>query len=216
MRDCVFFTADSTMRQALLGFLTRKDCFKHYNLGTAPFQFDANEDLFASATMDPGTYTTGEELLKPFQNTHRHAVLMLDADWDGSPGAETIRNDLTSRILASGWSEGSFRVIVVDPELEAWIWQRNQRVATALKFGSVAEMVKAVQDAKVDWPDGEPKPSDPKKALEAVATRRRGIGFSSAIHRSITATVSLVNCQDAAFLELRQTLQGWFPLGGDA
>ena len=59
---------------------------------------------------------------------------------------------------------------------------------------------------------GELKPSSPKAALEAVATRRRGIGFSSAIHKSITATVSLVKCQDAAFLELRQTLQRWFPL----
>src|SRR5438309_1338713 len=122
MRDCVFFTADSTMKQALLGFLTRNDCFAHYNLGTAPFAFDPNEDLFSSATMDPGTYTTGEKLLTPFQKLHRHAILMLDADWDGSPGAETIRTDLTERILASGWSADAFKVIVIEPELEAWIW----------------------------------------------------------------------------------------------
>ena len=211
MRDCVFFTADSTMKQALLGFMTRNDRFAHYNLGTAPFAFDPNEDLFSSATMDSGTYTTGEELLKPFQKTHRHAVLMLDAEWDGSPGADTIRTDLTNRILASGWTADEFKVIVIDPELESWIWQRNQRVATALRFGSVAEMVDAVQAANIDWPNGELKPSSPKAALQAVATRRRGIGFSSAIHKSITATVSLVKCQDAAFLELRQTLQGWFP-----
>ena len=42
--------------------------------------------------MDPGTYTTGEELLKPFQKTHRHAVLMLDAEWDGLPGADNDSN----------------------------------------------------------------------------------------------------------------------------
>ena len=212
MRDCVFFTADSTMKQAILGFMSRNDRFAHYNLGTAPFTFEPNEDLFSSATMDPGTYTTGEELLKPFRNTHRHAVLMLDADWDGSPGADNIRNDLTDRILASGWSADAFKVIVIDPELEAWIWQRNQRVATALKFGSVAEMVKAVHDAKIDWPNGNAKPSRPKEALEAVTTRKRGIGYSSALHRSITATVTLVGCQDAAFLELRHTLQVWFPM----
>ena len=41
-RDCVFFTADSTMKQALLGFMTRNDRFVHYNLGTAPFAFDPN------------------------------------------------------------------------------------------------------------------------------------------------------------------------------
>ncbi len=212
MRDCVFFTADSTMKQALLGFMTRNHRFAHYNLGTAPFAFDPNEDLFSSATMDPGTYTTGEELMRPFQKTHRHAVLMLDAQWDGSPGAAAIRTDLSNRILVTGWPADAFKVIVIEPELEAWIWQRNQRLATALKFGSVAEMVKAVHDAKVDWPNGQAKPSRPKEALEAVATRKRKIGYSSALHRAITTTISLAGCRDNAFLELRQTLQRWFPL----
>ncbi|MGO9060067.1 MAG: methylation-associated defense system protein MAD4 [Candidatus Binataceae bacterium] len=212
MRDCVFFTADSTMKQALLGFMTRNDRFAHYNLGTAPFAFDPNEDLFSSATMDPGTYTTGEELMRPFQKTHRHAVLMLDAQWDGSPGAAAIRTDLSNRILVTGWPADAFKVIVIEPQLEAWIWQRNQRLATALKFGSVAEMVKAVHDAKVDWPNGQAKPSRPKEALEAVATRKRKIGYSSALHRAITTTISLAGCRDNAFLELRQTLQRWFPL----
>lgn len=212
MRDCVFFTADSTMKQALLGFMTRNDRFAHYNLGTAPFAFDPNEDLFSSATMDPGTYTTGEELMRPFQKTHRHAVLMLDAQWDGSPGAAAIRTDLSNRILVTGWPADAFKVIVIEPQLEAWIWQRNQRLATALKFGSVAEMVKAVHDAKVDWPNGQAKPSRPKEALEAVATRKRKIGYSSALHRAITTTISLAGCRDNAFLELRQTLQRWFSL----
>ena len=214
MRDCVFLTADSTMKQALLGFLTRNDCFRDYNLGTAPFKFDQNEDLFSSATMDPGTYTTGEELLKPFQKTHKHAVVLLDAEWDGSPGADAIRTDLTARIKATGWAEDSFKVIVIDPELEAWIWQRNQRVASALKFNSVPEMVAAVKAAKIAWPEDQPKPSRPKEALEAVATKKRKIGYSSALHRSITASVTLVGCQDEAFLQLRHILQTWFPIGG--
>jgi hypothetical protein len=214
MRDCVFLTADSTMKQALLGFLNREDRFRPYNLGTANFQFDSNEDLFSSATMDPGTFTTGEELLRPFQRTHRHAIIMLDADWDGSPGADAIRTDLTARILSTGWAATAFKVVVIEPELEAWIWQRNQRVAKVLNFNSVSEMVMAVQAAKIDWPDDKAKPMRPKEALEAVATRKRNIGFSSALHRSITETVSLVGCQDAAFIELKQTLQNWFPIGG--
>lgn len=214
MRDCVFFVADSTMRQALLGFLTRADAFKGYNLGTAPFRFDPNEDLFSSATLDPGTYTTGEELLRPFQATHRRAVLILDAEWDGSPGAETIRTDLTARIAKTGWVADAYRVIVIDPELESWIWQRNNKVAKALKFDSVDEMVKAVEQAMIPWPADQPKPTRPKEALKAVATKRRGIGFSSAIHKAITATVSTRDCADPAFQQLRETLQTWFPAGG--
>lgn len=216
MRACVFFVADSTMRQALLGFLSRNDVHKPYNLGTAPFAFDPNEDLFSSVTLDPGMYTTGEELLRPFQKTHRRAVVILDAEWDGSPGAEAIRTNLSKRIIGTGWAADAFKVIVIEPELEAWIWQRNNKVAAALKFASVSEMVKAVQDAKIDWPDGQDKPTRPKEALEAVATKRRGIGFSSAIHKSITSVASAIACQDAAFQELKATLQAWFPVGGQA
>lgn len=216
MRDCVFLVADSTMRQALLGFLCRNDAHKPYNLGTARFAFDPNEDLFSSATLDPGTYTTGEELLRPFQKTHRRAVVILDAEWDGSPGAQAIQMNLTKRIIGVGWAADAFKVIVIEPELETWIWQRSQRVATALKFATVTEMVKAVQEARIDWPDGQDKPSRPKEALQAVATRRRGIGFSSAIHKSITSVVSATACQDAAFQELKAALQAWFPAGGQA
>jgi hypothetical protein len=216
MRDCVFLVADSTMRQTLLGFLSRNDVHKPYNLGTAPFAFDPNEDLFSSVTLDPGTYSTGEELLRPFQKTHRRAVVILDAEWDGSPGAVTIRANLTKRIVGTGWAADACKVIVIDPELEAWIWQRNNKVATALKFASVHEMVKAVQDAKINWPDGQDKPTRPKEALQAVATKRRGIGFSSAVHKSITSVVSATACQDPAFQELKAILQSWFPLRGQA
>jgi hypothetical protein len=211
MRDCIFWVADSRMKQVVLGFLKRHDCFRAHNLGTAPFLFDENEDLFSSPTMDPGTFRTGEEFLRLFQVSHRYAILMLDAEWNGSPGAALIRDDLASRIALTGWSRDRFRVIVIEPELESWIWQRNQRVANALGFGSRDAMVRAVQNAGLAWPDGQAKPSRPKEAFEALTVRAKKQGKSSATHRHVIADITLVGCQDAAFLDLRQTLQGWFP-----
>src|SRR5262249_32763761 len=136
MRDCLFWVADSRIKQVILGFLKRDDCFRDYNLGTAPFQFNENEDLFSSPTLDPGTYKNGQEFVRLYQRSHRNAVVILDSEWDGSPGAVVIRENLSARIVSTGWTIDHFRVIAIEPELETWIWQKNQRVANALGFGS--------------------------------------------------------------------------------
>jgi hypothetical protein len=214
MRDCLFWVADSRMKQVILGFLKRPDCFRPHNLGTAPFQFDENEDLFSSPTMDPGTYATGEEFIRLYQRSHRYVVVILDSEWDGSPGAATIRENLSARIAATGWTNDRFCVIAIEPELESWIWQRNNRVAGALGFGSHPEMVGAVQQAGLEWTDQQAKPSRPKEAFEAITSRAKRLGKSSSTHRQVVSTVTLVGCQDPTFLVLRRTLQSWFPAEG--
>lgn len=215
MRDCVFYVADISMEGAFAGFLSRPDFHHPHNLGTRRFQFDPNEDMFRAAGHDPGLFSTGHELLRPFLRSHERAVVVLDAEWDGAPTPLEIQRDLTDRIVATGWSPERVQVIVIDPELENWIWQRNQRVATPLRFANVNEMVGVVVSSGFDWPANAAKPNRPKEALEAIAKNRR-IGWSSAIHRSVTQSVTLVGCRDAAFLELRDRLQLWFPPGGQA
>lgn len=211
MRDIAFLVADLSMQEAVRGFLTRDDFHRHYNLGIRPFDFDPRRDLFYAAGLnDPGLYTEGHNILAPLQRTHHRAIVIQDAEWDGSPGAIEICVGLTERIASTGWPIDRFRVICIEPELECWIWQRSNRVAAPLRFGSVAEMVAEVRMAGLEWPDGQAKPTRPKEALEAVV-RRRGLGWSSAVHRSITASVSLNGCLDPAFLALRDALQQWFP-----
>lgn len=216
MRDIVFLVADLSMQEALRGFLTRDDFHRDYNLGIRPFEFDPRQDLFYAAGLnDPGLYAEGHSILAPLQQTHQRAVVIQDAEWDGSPGAAEICAGLTDRIASTGWPTDRFTVICIEPELETWIWQRNNRVAAPLKFGGVDEMIAAVRNAGFEWLDGNPKPTRPKEALAAVLRQRR-IVWSSAIHRSITTNVSLVGCQDPAFLLLRSALQAWFPCEGGA
>lgn len=213
MRDITFLVADLSMREAVRGFLTRDDFHRNYNLRTRPFEFDPNLDLFYAAGLcDPGLYTDGHRILAPLQQTYHRAIVIQDAEWDGSPGAAAICAGLTGRIVATGWPIDRFRVICINPELETWIWQRNNRVAARLGFRSVDDMISEVRAAGLEWPDEHPKPTRPKEALEAVV-RRKGIGWSSAVHRSIAASVSLNGCQDPALLGLREALQEWFPSG---
>lgn len=212
MRDLVVFVADLTMEKAVEAFLRRPDFHAPYNLNTRSFEFDPAEDLIRIPGCDAGVFSKGHEWLQAYRGRHRHAAVIFDSEFGTDRDVAGLRDELTGRILRTGWDAEHFRVVVIDPELEAWIWQRNQRVAAPLGFGSVAEMVEAIRDAGLEWLDGQPKPTRPKEALEAVV-RRRGIGWSSAIHRSITDSVSLVGCQDPAFLELRHALQHWFPSG---
>ncbi|HEU5406403.1 MAG TPA: hypothetical protein VFU48_01450 [Nitrospira sp.] len=65
------------------------------------------------------------------------------------------------------------------------------------------------------WPDGEPKPTDPKNAVEVTLglTRTRRSG---AIYGRIVERISPRSCSDPAFVKLRDALRRWFPLGGEA
>lgn len=215
MRDLVVFVADSTMEQAFLSFMTRHDFHAPYNLNIHPISFDPAEDLIRIPGNDSGAYGKGHEWMRARLGKYRHGIVVFDREFGTDLDAQTLSIDLTSRIAQTGWHLDHFRVVVIEPELEAWIWQRNQRVAVPLGFKTVDQLVASVCNAGLAWPEGQPKPSRPKEALEAVC-RLKGIGFSAALHRSITASVSLIGCQDPSFVQLRAALQRWFPNGGAA
>ena len=208
MRDCVFLLADSNMKGTFEGFLSRE--VFHLGIGCDPFQFAANEDLVvASGDNDPGLFTRGHELLRPYQHTHRHAIMVLDAAWDGSPGAERIREKVSVNMLESGWERDQFHVVVINAELEVWIWQKNPHVATALGFDSVDALMADTLLVNA-WIRGQAKPNDPKETLEAILKKKR-IPRSSSIYKRITSKVSVSQCQDSAFLAMVETLRSWFP-----
>ncbi len=207
MRDCIFLLADTNMEAAFKGFLCR-DQF-HQSLQCGAFDFDARQDLVvASGDNDPGLFTRGHELLKPYLQTHTHAILVLDSEWQGSPGAGVIDTYISANLYQSGWTEDNCKVIVIDPELENWIWQRNNHVARSLGLDSVVNFSNVI--AAEVWPEEQAKPNHPKETLEAVL-RANKIPRSSSIYKKITSRVSVGGCEDQSFQLFRITLQTWFP-----
>lgn len=203
MRDCIFLVADSTIQAMLKGFLGREGC--HFSLGCAPFQFDAARDVIVDPTRDPGVYTRGHELLSVFTKTHRRAIVILDADWEGSPGADVIRSKIEDN-LRSVWSE--YMVVVLDPEIEAWIWQDNHHVVTALGAENYATLRQDIE-AKGFWSPGAIKPHRPKEAVE-FALKRAKIPQSAALYGRIAGKVSIAACEDLALRHLKEGLMRWF------
>lgn len=203
MRDCVFLVADSQIEAMLKGFLQR-DKF-HLSLGCGEFEFDATKDLVVDPNRDPGVYSRGFQVLAGFASTHRCAVTILDADWDGSPGADAIRKKI-GQDLRERWKE--YIVVVLVPEIEAWIWQENPHVVTALGATDYITLRSELQSNGL-WSANELKPHRPKEAVE-FALKRARIPRSAALYKQVASKVSVKACIDPAFGSLVKCFNEWF------
>lgn len=210
MRDCIFLLADKNMEATFIGFLTR-DGF-HFSLGIRQFDFDPQQDIIVDEMgNDPGVYTRAHELLRSYQRTHRYAVIVLDNAWDGSPGVEAIEDNIIKNVRATGWNEKNFVVIVINPELEAWILQDSPVVEKAFRFQQQNLSMRSWLAQKGLWDADAIKPADPKKAVEDTLKMSK-TPRSSAIYRQITSRVSIKGCQDSAFQKLCNQMQQWFAI----
>lgn len=215
MRDIVWLIADLECQATLFGFLERPEFHRALNCGK--FRFSPREDLLRDAQgKDPGVWKRAHELLRGKHSTHHYAVIILDNAWDGSPGPAQIEADISRNMVSCGWARDRFAVIVIDPELEAWIWQDSPHVEEAFGHArppSLRDKLAAVlhrESGQPLWPLGAAKPPDPKAAVEAVRSMYR-VGPASPVFNEITSTVSVAQCQDPAFQKLRHALQHWFP-----
>jgi hypothetical protein len=190
------------------GFLGRDRC--HLALRCRAFSFDPREDLIRGIS-DPGTYRQAHVLLRPYLRTHRHAVVVLDNDWNGSPGVERIRNDISHLLRINGWESDRSEVIVIDPELEAWLWQESPHIDTAFRYTGAISLRQWLSERGM-WADGSAKPARPKEAVKAVS-KSTGVPQSAAVYRRIAEKVSVAGCTDPAFAMLCQALRRWFPEG---
>jgi len=209
MRDCLFLVADKNMEGVLKGFLSKPDF--HLALGCASFVFDPKQDLVvAHGQNDPGLYTRANALLQPFVHTHKHAVVIVDAAWEGSPGYEAILQRVREHIINAGWDDGAGCAVVIVPELENWVWQDSPQVCTHLGYSGCFQQLRTELESLGFWNTGEPKPHQPKEAVEQTLKQARK-PRSSAIYQSLAAQVSLKRCTDSALNSLLESVRRWFP-----
>lgn len=210
MRDLLLLVADKNMEGMLKGYLSRPGI--HAALGCGRFVFDARRDLHvAHGQNDPGLYTRAKEFLQPYARSHRHAVVVMDEAWDGSPGTAEIEGRLMDHLTQAGWTPATSCAVVIAPELENWIWQESPHVCTHLGHeGTFADLRQTLEREGL-WRRGEAKPHVPKEAVEEILRRNR-IQRSSAIYRDLAARIGTQGCTDRAFLTLRDAMRRWFSI----
>lgn len=205
-KDVVFFVADAAMEAVFREFLKRG----HFagRLHCADFSFDIARD---PPSKDGGVYKRVHELLKSFQHTHERTVVVLDKQF-GNEGLKTdqVKSAIEENLRDSGWDDDHYAVVVIDPELEVWLWQDNAHVEQCLKYQGAKSLRATLADSG-EWPVDCLKPLQPKDCIQQLIRRNRA-GVPTVVYTQIAAKVSVLACQDAMFQALLAQLQTWFPL----
>lgn len=199
MKDLILLVADKSMERTLQGGLERPQ-----SLGIRPITFDFRQH----PGRDGGTRTSGAQILALERNRFSHALLVLDHEGSGTEQVPLeLENTLNSQ-LAGTWGERA-KAIVIAPELDAWMWGSDNKLAELLHWPFPESIREWLAKRGFEFqPNG--KPLRPKEALEAIFPACR-MPRSSAIYQKIATNISLTRCEDPAFHRLKAQLQFWFP-----
>ena len=201
MKDLFVLVADLDMENAMRALLARGG-----DLGIRDLSFDIERH----PGRDGGCRAHAVEHLRPFFGSYERALVVFDRRGAGSEdGRKHIQQTLEDALAVNGWPERRAKVIVIEPELESWLWAASPAVALALGWGSgYGDLRKWLESAGL-WQPGHPKPDDPKKAMRS-AMRERRTRWSSRLFAELGGAIDFSRCQDPAFAELQQTLRAWF------
>jgi len=201
-KDLVILVADADMEHAIRGLLSRPQA-----LG---IRDGITVDVFKHPRRDPGVFHEAQGFLRPLQDQYRYALVMLDREGSGQENrsAQEIEDDIQRRLDAAGWRARS-GVVVLDPELEVWVFSNSRHVIDVIADGDV-RLYRQILNTNLMSAYG--KPMHPKEVMEKILQRKH-IPRSSGLYQELAERVSLTRCQDPAFQRFRVLLQGWFPRG---
>lgn len=158
---------------------------------------------------DPGVFSDPCRLLTGFEGKARHAIALLDCAWDGTPGKAQIESKIAQdfdKQFKDGWA----RAIAIEPELEVWVFAKEAHLKNAINWTDAETSPRQWLESQGEWASDDPKPHDPKSALQKLCTKQR-IPFAGRIHTHIAQHSGFADCVDSSFLRLRSLLQEWFP-----
>ncbi len=208
VKDLVVLVPDADIEQTFRGLLARPD-----RLGLRVLHWTVTRH----PERDPGCRVRAAEFLRPFLVRFRHALVVFDRDGCGSTAPrEEIQTLVEDVLFRNGWRDRA-KAIVIEPELEAWLWNGSRQVAEELGWAADYRGLRRHLLAANLWPEGRAKPPDPKRAVrEAMRTarvRNRSRRSPARFRRLASQVASTVvsDCRDPAFIDLIALLRDWFP-----
>jgi hypothetical protein len=201
-RDLIGLVADRNIKSALCGLLDRPK-----SLGIRSIDCD----VLTHSQHDPGCCHRSPEFLRPFHQQYSYAIVMFDHEGCGreATSAAELEEEIEQQLASSGWGNRA-TVIVLVPELEAWVWSASPEVDRALNWSDRNPGLRDWLVAEGHLEEGQRKPPRPKEAVEhALREVRRP--RSSSIYRDLATSVSFTRCSDPALLKLIRKLQQWYP-----
>ena len=197
--------ADADMAETLRAVLDRPK-----GLGIRPIQHEVDRHL----GRDPGCCTTASRRLRPYLSRYHKAMVIFDKDGCGreDDSRERIQMGVEQDLVSNGWTGDRAKAVVIEPELEAWVWTGSPHVARVLGWPHGYDDLRRWLVARRLWMEGDAKPTDPKAAMKAVL-RETNKARSAALFGELAKRTTWSSCKCPAFTELRSVLRRWF---GDA
>ena len=204
-RDLFVLVADSQLQRTIATLLEHR--LLALEIGDISFEVQRHPGR------DPGCRIDADSFLRHIQDNYRKVMVVFDFEGCGASNttAGELEGQLEQQIENAGWELDRVAVIVIEPELEAWLfggtfshleqaigWSHPQPIQHWLVSGDHLS-------------SGLVKPADPKAAMEALLLQA-GRPRSSKLYADMAEKMSLVRCRDRAFQKFRATLQHWFPV----
>ena len=209
-RDLFVVVADLDAENAIKTLLTERQQALGVNFQFVP-EPPPNGDMLRFSGRDSGCYRKAVDLLRPPQRTHRHALLLFDRHGSGAEkkSRTQIEEEIEDKLRQNGWSDETARAIVLDPELESWVWADSPHVAEMFGWQSRRTEMRRFLETEGLWDADSPKPADPKRAMH-LALRVNRLAPTARLFAQLAAKVGLTRCQDPAFNKLATVLRAWF------
>ncbi len=203
MKDLLILVADKAQEFTFIGLLSRNEA-----LGIRKIEYEIRID----PERDSGCAVRGVEFLSHFADKYKYALLIFDHEGSGEETTprEVLEQKINADFIKSSWGDRA-RVVVISPELEAWVWSSSPHVDKVAGWENQRPKLRLWLVEKGFLREKETKPARPKEAFKA-ALRTVGKPRSASLYKQIAEKVSLNHCTDPAFRELKQILRGWFPV----
>jgi hypothetical protein len=202
-KDLIILVADKNTEFTLKGLLSRSQALKIRAL-----EFD----IFVHPEHDPGCLLKSDDFLRAFIASYRYGMVLFDREGCGREGLirEELEEYIETRLSNSGWNTRA-AAIVLDPELETWVWSDSPHVDVVLGWERKVPNLRTWLKQQQFLTSEQVKPERPKETMERallIARKPR----SSALYFHLAQRVSFERCSDPAFLKLKSVLQNWFAL----
>jgi hypothetical protein len=199
--DLLVLTADADTQNGVAALLERHD-----DLGIRPLR----ARVLRHPARDPGCRRRSCDFLRPYLRQYERALVVFDRHGCGDEHARTrIEEDVEALLAANGW-DGRSAAVVIDPELEAWVWAESAAVARVLGWEGRGPTLREWLVESSLSASATQKPSDPKSAMRR-ALREVRQPLSAGLFAELARVVPFDSCVDPAFGKLRSTLRHWFP-----
>ena len=201
VKDLVILSADADIEFALRGLLARPS-----DLAIPPISVE----YYRHMHHDPGCLRDSHEFLRSSLRSHAHALVVFDRD--GSGREDLTRDQIEAlverRLAQNGWEQRA-AAVVIDPELERWVWADSSEVDRVLGWSGHTPGLHQWLRREGHLRPSQLKPERPKEALRA-ALRSVGKPPSSSLFEQLARCLPLNQCQDPAFAKLVEVLRIWF------